>query len=198
MKKAIFGIIAIAILFQSCASKSFVSIYQNGKAYSIGTSRLETLKLEKTNFQIRAVIRSYNEKTEEFYEIKGLAIENDEIFKKIDVGDAIDDASYFGAGRGMAIDPDVNALFVDENGFNNLYYDKENDKTSPMKLIKKFDDTYDVAGNIIGLIKNGNNRSIEQWNGKYLDLILFYDGNLNERIDKGELAKVKIEFAITN
>jgi hypothetical protein len=186
------GILALAAL--SCSKKSEISILQDGKEYALSAGAVNRLALAKKPFAIRAKVRAYDEAAGRFYALKAIATENDALFGAVSVGDAVGDDSPFGPGKGLAIDARSSSLFVADDAYNYLYYEPANADASPFKPVGEENGAYRVEALIIGLNEGERRNSVETWDRDTLDLILFYDADLDDAIESGELAKVAIAF----
>ena len=158
MKYSYIFLVLVILFFESCSSNSFVSIRQNGKNFNLRSTGQNSISLERAPFHISALLKPYEEKSGQFYSIKAIVSETDDIFKKINAGDEINDASPFGNGKGIAIHPTDSALFIDNGGYNYLYYEPQNEQNSPMKKVQEEGRYYEVDGIIIG-INNGESRN---------------------------------------
>jgi hypothetical protein len=186
--------LAAILALGSCAPEGYLSIDQAGKSFALRSGGIQTLRLQKRDFALRARIKGYDEAAGSFYDIKVIASRDPGIFDRARVGEAIGDESCFGPGKGMAMDPNSRALFIADDGYNNVFYEASNEARSPMKLSRRLGDGYEAVAAVIGLVEGERAGAIEQWRPGALNLMFFYDANLNEVIDGGELLKARLVF----
>ncbi len=185
---------SISFLLLSCSGKSYLSIVQDGQETAIRDLETQIVSIRKAPFQIRAKIKPYDGTKNEIYKIALIASESPEMFAKAKPGDSISEGTCFSMEFGMASEVNGGSLFVEDDGFNNLYYELDESLGGPMKLVKKSGNAYIAHADINALIVGDSKRPIAQYRQNKLYLMFFYDGNLNNSIEAGELFKVALDF----
>ncbi|MEI6385862.1 MAG: hypothetical protein WCQ50_04450 [Spirochaetota bacterium] len=184
----------MAALFVGCAGPSWVSIDQGGRTFVPSSDFTVRAALDARPFSIHALIKPYDEPGKRFYGIKVLAGTLASVQFLAHIGDKTDSDGPFGPGMGMAVDPASRTLYLGEGGFNYLYYADGSAEAQSLKLVSTKGEYREVLATFIGLALEGKTEPVESWGGKELFLLLYYDADLDDTIDPGELVRARLRF----
>lgn len=184
----------MAALSLGCSGPSWVSIDQGGRSFVPSSDTTVRAALEARPFSIHALVKPYDEAGRRFYGIKILAGTLASVQFLAHVGDRTDSEGPFGPGMGMAVDPSSRTLYLGEGGFNYLYYIDGGTEAQSLKLVAAKGESRDVIATFISLAQGGTTEPVESWGGKELFLLMFYDADLDDTIDPGELVRARLRF----
>ncbi len=171
-------------------SKEGVTISQQGVTHALLDENVD-ITLEKKKFEIRFMLRPYNEKENNVLRVAASA--TNEIFEKIHRGDKINDVEFFAPGTGMAADDGgYTSIFIDDKAHHYLYYSNEEDRRA--KLIFRQNDLLLLEWQVSSFTMGRKESPFEKSGLQRFYLVIVNDINNNNTIDPGELNKVVITF----
>ncbi len=169
-----------------------IFIFQNGKEVEIDRNSYE-LKIEKKPFSIRFYNKKYDSEKNEFYAVQVGAFLEEDVLKKMDINMLQDEVPCFEAGTGMACTQvGYESLIFNNQG--NHYLTYESDDETRLTRIESEGDWFKLAFEINKMTIKNTDIDIENINIKQFYLAILIDKNLDDKIDKGELTKLKIVF----
>ena len=166
-------------------------LYQDGVESLV---KKKSISVSKNNFALRFYLKDYSSKSR--YSARLAAFTDKKDLSYLKEGVSILDISYFEPGSGMAPDRSgrYESLIFNNNGHHYLIYEDESSKR--VKLLEDQGDYKKVEFEISSLFFY-HQRNQSYMTDTDLDefyLAIFFDRNLNEIIDEGELRKLTVKI----
>ena len=171
-----------------------VTFIQGDSSYVVSAER-DTIEIDKKPFSIRYFGKRYNPDQRQFYVAQIAVLDNRKDIGVLTVGMSKENTTYFEPGTGMA--PGYNGkydtLLVSDKGHHYLLYESENDHR--VGLISKKANILELEWNILGFdMSETTDRSFRRMIKSTLYFVIFFDRNIDEIIDEGELKVVTVNF----
>jgi hypothetical protein len=169
-----------------------ITIYQNGKETSVKSE--DVVQLPRKFFSIRYNCMRYQSEGDKFYSLQLAAFLDKSELDYIRVGLSTTDILCFSPGTGMA--PDA-SNYYESFTFNNeahhyVYYESKSEKRA--NLISKHGDNLRLEFPVKAYTTNKGTYTLQDFPISEYYLVLFIDGNLNQKIEEGELTKLTIRL----
>lgn len=157
-------------------------VFQEDKNVKLKSSTIYSDKRSKVKLERKPFIISLpNKSVDDVFQV--CIWTDDSIFKKVQVGLATKDVSFYSPGSGMAAERNPHAtIYVDDIAHNYLYSER---------LVKLATNRHGISISTLGL--DGKDYSVTEQEGS-LYFVIFTDVNKNKFIDKGELEYFAFEF----
>ncbi len=154
----------------------------------------DTITLDRDEFHIRYHAKKFDPNKKKPYSLRVAVMDHPD--NKIHAGTNVETVDYFRMGTGMAND-DVNLLIIADGGNNYIFYQDENERRADLLSQKGEDLLLDIdVRKLYVPISNLDSKAVElkDTHMKELWFVIWYDADLNNKIDKGELKKVHLRF----
>ena len=171
-----------------------VTFIQGDSVYVVSAER-DTIEIDRKPFSIRYFGKRYNAEQRKFYAASIAVLENIKDIGHLTVGMSTSKTTYLEPGSGMAAASDGygDTLLVTATGHYYLFYETESEKR--VNLISKKANILELEWNISGFdLSETTNRSFSRMKKSTLYFVIFFDRNLDEIIDEGELKVVTVNF----
>lgn len=171
-----------------------VTFIQGDSFYAV-SAESDTIELERKPFSIRYFGKRYNPDQRQFYAASIAVLENTKDIGHLTVGISTSKTTYLEPGSGMAAASNGygDTLLVTATGHYYLFYESESKKR--VSLISKKANILELEWNILGFdMSETTDRSFRRMKKSTLYFVIFFDRNIDEIIDEGELKVVTVNF----
>ncbi|UTW61678.1 hypothetical protein KFE98_16940 [bacterium SCSIO 12741] len=169
-----------------------LSYVQHGKETVIAENQSEIL-IDREDFGLRFFSKRYNSVNKEYYSVQIAAFRNKDSWELIQEGQKLNETACFGRGMGMAAgQAGYEALFIRKNGHHYLFY--EDGESGRVELLEERGEYLKLEFQISQFSYNGKTVAVGQSKYPEIYLAILTNRNLNDKIDKGELRKLKVRF----
>lgn len=171
-----------------------VTFIQGDSIYVV-TAFSDTIELERKPFSIRFFGKRYNPDQRQFYAASIAVLENTKDIGHLTVGMSTSKTTYLEPGSGMAAASNGygDTLLVTATGHYYLFYESESEKR--VNLISKKANILELEWNISGFdLSETTDRSFRRMKKSTLYFVIFFDRNIDDIIDDGELKVVTVNF----
>ena len=154
----------------------------------------DTITLDRDEFHIRYHAKKFDPNKKKPYALRIALMQHPD--NKIHPGTNVETVDYFRLGTGMA-NSDNTELIIADAGNNYIFYQNENEKRADLLSQNGDDLLLDIdVKSLYVPISNLDSKSVELKDTHMKDLwfVIWYDADLNNKIDKGELKKVHLKF----
>lgn len=189
----LFLTLAIRVEGQSLISND-VTFIQGDSFYVVSAER-DTIEIDRKPFSIRYFGKRYNPDQRQFYAASIAVLENTKDIGHLTVGMSTSKTTYLEPGSGMAAASNGygDTLLVTATGHYYLFYESESEKR--VNLISKKANILELEWNILGFdMSETTDRSFRRMKKSTLYFVIFFDRNIDEIIDEGELKVVTVNF----
>lgn len=189
----LFLTLAIRVEGQALISND-VTFVQGDSIYVV-SAESDTIELERKPFSIRFFGKRYNPDQRQFYAASIAVLENTKDIGHLTVGMSTSKTTYLEPGSGMAAASNGygDTLLVTATGHYYLFYESESKKR--VNLISKKANILELEWNILGFdMSETTDRSFRRMKKSTLYFVIFFDRNIDEIIDEGELKVVTVNF----
>ena len=189
----LFLTLAIRVEGQALISND-VTFIQGDSFYAV-SAESDTIELERKPFSIRYFGKRYNHDQRQFYAASIAVLENTKDIGHLTVGMSTSKTTYLEPGSGMAAASNGygDTLLVTATGHYYLFYESESKKR--VSLISKKANILELEWNILGFdMSETTDRSFRRMKKSTLYFVIFFDRNIDEIIDEGELKVVTVNF----
>lgn len=189
----LFLTLAIRVEGQALISND-VTFIQGDSFYVVSAER-DTIEIDRKPFSIRYFGKRYNPDQRQFYAASIAVLENTKDIGHLTVGMSTSKTTYLEPGSGMAAASNGygDTLLVTATGHYYLFYESESKKR--VSLISKKANILELEWNILGFdMSETTDRSFRRMKKSTLYFVIFFDRNIDEIIDEGELKVVTVNF----
>lgn len=189
----LFLTLVIRVEGQSLISND-VTFIQGDSFYVVSAER-DTIEIDRKPFSIRYFGKRYNPDQRQFYAASIAVLENTKDIGHLTVGMSTSKTTYLEPGSGMAAASNGygDTLLVTATGHYYLFYESESKKR--VSLISKKANILELEWNILGFdMSETTDRSFRRMKKSTLYFVIFFDRNIDEIIDEGELKVVTVNF----
>ncbi len=170
-----------------------LKIMQDGKEYAI-LSTEQNIKLAKDKFEIIFNLKKDDDIAEKYFAARIVADIDSDIFKQFEPKKKFEEVPSLVAGTSMAGPKDApyNCIFFDDQAHHYIFYNNEDEKRA--NLISKENNLLQLGFDIENYCMQDFEINISNSNFEAIYMVFFIDKNLNEIVEEGEYAKLKITF----
>lgn len=172
-----------------------VVLVSGSERTSIG-EKGEVVHLKRNAFALEFYLKPYNTENKEFNAARIAFLTDEALFKKTKVGKETKMEHYLASGHGMAQYSKGSNKYIHpaNDAFNYIYY--ESPEKHRAELIGEENGFLHLSCKFENLLTDFKKAPIplKETDIDTLYLVMFFDKNHNEVIDKGELAKAKLVF----
>ena len=170
-----------------------IQFIQGDKAHPL-LKENDTMTLDRDEFHIRYHAKKFDPNKKKPYALRIALMQHPD--DKIHPGTNVETLDYFRLGTGMA-NSDNTELIIADACNNYIFYQNENEKRADL-LSQNGDDLLldiDVKSLYVSVSKlDSKSVALKDTEMRDLWFVIWYDADLNNKIDKGELKKVHLRF----